>query len=167
MIYETLPVYFKKWALAGKSAVNMSDEIQPKKIWLAEKWAVFFKSQPNFAKKNSVEGLRGWHGFFLLLLVFGIKHTYSKNHRVYWKETWHTDTGCKPHLQCHINITSVPFSALAGALNQTRVGKFCYFWHLCWYISELVQDSATVTIICYQKVTYGLSTGNKIHDLSP
>ena len=36
----------------------MSAEIQPKKIRLAENWAEFFKSQPNFArKKNRLRGL--------------------------------------------------------------------------------------------------------------
>ena len=40
-----------KFGTAEKLAVNMLGEIQPKKIRLAENWAAFFKSQPDFAKK--------------------------------------------------------------------------------------------------------------------
>jgi hypothetical protein len=43
--------HLEKIGSAEKSAVNLSAEIQPKKIWLAEKSAEFSLSQPEMEKK--------------------------------------------------------------------------------------------------------------------
>ena len=50
IIEESWTVRFKNSAQPKKIAVYMSAEIQPKKIRLAEIWAVFFPSKPNLKK---------------------------------------------------------------------------------------------------------------------
>jgi len=59
IIEESWTVYLKKFGSAEKLAVNMSKYVvnsrnSAEKLRLAEIWAVFFPSQPNFLKKIGI-----------------------------------------------------------------------------------------------------------------
>jgi len=46
-------------------------------------------------------------------LVFRRQQAYSKIQPVWGNENWHTDRVSKPHVQHHINVTPMSFSAPA------------------------------------------------------